>query len=181
MNDAYTRMSGFSRDELVGRMPAILAPGNLTPEVHAAAALAFARGQAWQGQLDNRHKDGSPFIEKVHAAPIRQTDGTTTHYLAIVEDITERRRIETELELHRHRLEELVAERTRALQSANEARSASERFAHSIADNQPNLVSYWDSELRCAFANRPYAAWVGPTGRRPRRPVAAGRDRRGPV
>jgi len=160
-NDAYARMSGYSNAELVGQVPGVLSPGNVALQQHAEVEELFARGQAWQGQLDNTHKDGTTFTEWAHVAPIHQADGSTTHYLVIIEDITARRRIEGELEQHRHHLEELVDERTRALQSAIQARTASERFAHSIADNQPNLVSYWDTDLRCAFANRPYAAWVG--------------------
>ncbi len=164
VNDAYLRMSGHSRGELVGQMPHILAPGQLAPPLHAEAERRFALGQPWQGQLDNKRKDGTDFTEWVHIAPIRQADGSTSHFLAIIEDITDRRHIEQELAQHRHHLEELVSERTLALQSAIAARTASERFAHSIADNQPNLVSYWDCNLRCAFANRHYAAWVGLPG-----------------
>ena len=161
VNDAYVQMSGFAREELVGQVPRVLAPGRLPPEIKAAAERLFAQGLSWQGELKNLRKDNSAFTEKVHIAPIRQPDGSFTHFLAIIEDVTERRRIESELARHRHHLEELVSERTQALEAAVLARTASERFAHAIADNQPNLVSYWDCELRCAFANRPYANWIG--------------------
>jgi len=161
VNDAFVAMSGFARSELLGQLPQVLQPDSPQQWVRAAIGQSLAANDPWTGQIDNLRKDGEAFTQWAHISPIRQADGSTTHYLAIIEDITERRRIEHELDQHRHHLEALVEERTHALQSAIEARTASERFAHLIADNQPNLVSYWDRDLRCAFANRPYAAWFG--------------------
>ena len=131
VNDAYLQMSGYSRGDLVGQLPLVLGPGQMPTQARAHMASSMRQGQAWQGQIDNTRKDGSPFTEWVHLAPIRQDDESTTHYLAIVEDITERKRIDGELERHRHHLEELVGERTQALQSAIQARTASElRLQH---------------------------------------------------
>ena len=122
VNDAYVRMSGFSREALVGQVARVLDPG----QRRAEAEHRLDRGEAWQGQHDGILQDGSAFTEWLHVAPIRQADGATTHLLAIVEDITERKRIEVELDRHRHHLEVLVGERTQALQAAVEARTASE-------------------------------------------------------
>jgi PAS domain S-box-containing protein len=75
----------------------------------------------WRGEFVNRRKNGEEYIEAARIAPVRQPDGRVSHYLAIKEDITERKAMEAELRAHRDRLEELVSTRTAALAS-NEAR-----------------------------------------------------------
>ena len=65
--------------------------------------------------------DGSAYDEFVHAAPIRQADGQITHHLLIGEDVTEKKRVGAELDRHRHRLQELVDERTGQLSALNRA------------------------------------------------------------
>jgi signal transduction histidine kinase/CheY-like chemotaxis protein len=77
-------------------------------------------GQTWQGEFYNRRSNGEVYIEKAVISPIRQTDGSITHYLAIKEDITERKRTEAELADYRHHLEERVAARTADLEAANQ-------------------------------------------------------------
>jgi PAS domain S-box-containing protein len=83
--------------------------------------------------------------------------------LGVVRDITERKRIQAELERHRHHLEELVAARARELQAATTAREETEDFARTITDNQPTLLAYVDRDLTVRFANRAYLEWFGLT------------------
>jgi PAS domain S-box-containing protein len=158
VNDASTRITGFSRVEAISRPGDELQPGR-DGELHAA----LARGESWSGEVASVRKDGSRYDEFVHAAPIRQPDGRITHVLSIGEDVTEKKRIGAELDRHRHRLEELVEERTGQLQQLNRALVESERFIHTVADNQPDFLAYWDRDLRCRFANRAYREWFGRT------------------
>ncbi|HSI60798.1 MAG TPA: response regulator [Ideonella sp.] len=81
--------------------------------------------------------------------------------LGVMRDVTERKRLADELERHRHHLQELVTERTAALQRAIDARIESETFAQTITDNQPTLLAYVDRELRVRFANRAWLGWFG--------------------
>jgi len=71
------------------------------------------------------------------------------------------RRKEADLRRHRDELESLVGERTRELVRANETLADSARFNREIADAIPGLVTYWDRDLRCRFANRAYLESVG--------------------
>ena len=131
VNDAFVQISGYRAEEIIGQNPRILQSGHTPPETHRAMWDALGRGQVWRGELYNKRKDGSTYVEQAIISPIRQSDGRITHYLAIKEDITEKKRAADELEQHRHHLEDLVAARTaelveaqREAESANRAKSA---------------------------------------------------------
>ena len=159
VNDAFTRISGFTRDEAVGQYRHELQPGRTPAGQHLEMRAVLDSGATWSGEFGNVRKDGEPYVELVHAAPIRQPDGHITHYLSIGEDITEAKRNRAELEHHRHHLQELVDERTQQLQQTNLALVESERFVRTVADNLPSLLAYWDKDLHCRFANRAYREW----------------------
>jgi signal transduction histidine kinase len=80
---------------------------------------ALAR-RTWKGEFQNRRKDGSEFDEFAIVTPIHQLDGQITHYVAVKEDITEKKRIAAELDAHRHHLEDLVSRRTEELAEARD-------------------------------------------------------------
>ena len=118
VNDSFLRQTGYTRAEVIGRNPSFLQSGRTPPESHAALWAALTQGQTWRGELHNRRKDGSEYTEFAVISPIRQADGQVTHYVAVKEDVTERQRLGAELDSHRHRLEQLVAERTLELEQA---------------------------------------------------------------
>ncbi len=161
VNESFCRITGFARDDAVGQHRWALQP---RADAHGPAAeleSALARGEAWKGELSSWRRDGQRFDEFVHVAPMRQPDGRVTHFLHISEDITEHKRVGAELDRHRHRLQELVDERTAQLQQLNHALVESERFIHTVADHQPDMLLYWDRALRCRFANRASRQWYG--------------------
>jgi len=119
VNDAFLRTSGYGREEVIGRNSRLLQSGRTPVETHASLWRALRRGERWQGEFINRRKDGAEYVEFAIISPLREPDGRITHYVAVKEDITEKRRNADELDRHRHHLQELVAERTGQLQEAN--------------------------------------------------------------
>jgi two-component system sensor histidine kinase/response regulator len=118
VNEAFCRTTGFRRDEVLGKNPRILHSGQTPPETYASMWEQLVQGLPWKGEFFNRRKDGSEYVEFAIVTPIHQPDGSISHYVAVKEDITEKRRVGRELDQHRHHLEQLVANRTVQLEEA---------------------------------------------------------------
>ena len=96
-NPAFTRLTGYSFEEVVGQTPRILRSGQHPPEFYAAMWTTIQRGEVWEGDMQNRRKDGSLYHEHMVIAPVRAGDGTIAHYVAMKEDITAERELEQQL------------------------------------------------------------------------------------
>ena len=119
VNEAFVAHTGYSRDEAIGQNPRILKSGKTPPEAFAEMWAALARGEAWRGEFFNQRKDGSVFVELATVAPIRQADGSISHYVAVKEDVTEKKHLAQELDNYRFHLEEEVNLRTAQLAEAS--------------------------------------------------------------
>ena len=115
VNDTLVHITGYSRDELIGNNPRIFKSGQTPQETYAVMWAALTQGQSWKGEFHNRKKDGTEYIELAIITPLRQSDGSISHYVAVKDDITEKKRIGVELDQYRNHLEDLVAQRTAAL------------------------------------------------------------------
>jgi len=124
VNDTFVQHTGYPKEEVMGCNPRILSSGNTPPENYQSMWKSLKQGHAWQGEFYNRKKDGSEFIEFASISPVYQADGSISNYIAVKEDITEKKRLENELEKHRHHLEELIEERTAQLVEARELAEA---------------------------------------------------------
>ncbi len=127
VNPRFTKVTGYSSGEALGRNPRILKSGETPAETHRDLWQTLLAGREWRGILRNRRKNGELFWEEASISPIVDEKGETTHFIAVKEDITERKRIEDELERHRAHLEELVDLRTADLTAALEAAKAADQ------------------------------------------------------
>ncbi len=131
VNEAFLQTTGYTREEVIGQNPHMLQSGKTPRATYDSLWTTLGSGQPWKGEFINIRKDGSEFVVSALITPLRQPDGRVTHYVAVKEDVTEKKRIGEELDQHRHHLEELVALRTSELrvakaqaESANQAKSA---------------------------------------------------------
>ncbi len=147
VNEAFVRTSGYSREEAIGQNPRLLRSGKTPIAAYQSLWQAITKGETWKGEFCNKRKDGSEFVEFAIVTPLRQADGTISHYVAVKEDITEKKRLAEELDQHRHHLEKLVAAR--------------ERHLKIILNGMPGMVSYWDQGQINRFANPAYREWMG--------------------
>ncbi len=131
VNEAFLKATAYTREEVIGKNPRFLQSGKTPLETYQAMWAALRGGDAWQGEFFNRNKHGQEYIERAIIAPIRSLSGKITHYVAVKDDITEKKQLTQELEAHRHRLEELVGERTAQLAEARE-RAESANKAKSV-------------------------------------------------
>jgi two-component system sensor histidine kinase/response regulator len=124
VNAAALSSSGYGRHELLGFNPSLLQSGMTPPETFLDMWEKLLAGQTWRGLLFNRRKDGGRYVEYASIAPIRDAQGRVTQYLAMKEDVTEKRRMNGELKQHQLHLEELVVHRTVELEDARRAAEA---------------------------------------------------------
>ncbi|MGA3134076.1 MAG: PAS domain S-box protein [Terracidiphilus sp.] len=91
VNPAFTALTGYTRDEAVGQNPRILKSGRLSAAHYEELWSTILSGNVWQGELVNRHKDGSLYNEEMRIAPVHDESGAITGYIAIKHDVTEQR------------------------------------------------------------------------------------------
>lgn len=97
VNPAFTRLTGYDRAEVVGKNPRILKSGKHPPEFYRQLWETILRGKPWHGEMSNRRKDGSLYPEEMTITPVRTRGGKITHFVAVKQDITDRKRLEKEI------------------------------------------------------------------------------------
>ena len=93
VNPKFSEITGYPLDEVVGRTPAILKSEDTDGEVHRELWRTIRAGEQWWGELRNLRKDGEAYWSKEHVTPIKDSRGEVSHFIAIIEDVTEARRI----------------------------------------------------------------------------------------
>lgn len=97
VNPKFTEVTGYSFQEALGNNPNILKSGLTPREVYQQMWGLIQAGQEWHGEFCNRKKNGELYWEWASISPIVDAAGHITHYVAVKEDITERKRAEEEL------------------------------------------------------------------------------------
>ena len=160
VNAALLTSSGYEMEELLAHNPRMLLSDKLPSATYTRMMRTLATGKPWRGLLFNSRKDGVEYIEDATITPIRDTRGRVTQYMALMLDVTERRRLIDELKDHQLHLEELVAQRTialvearRAAESASEAKSAFlATMSHEIRTPMNGVVGSLDLLQRSALS-----------------------------
>jgi diguanylate cyclase (GGDEF)-like protein/PAS domain S-box-containing protein len=88
VNDAFCRLSGYARDEVIGRTPGLLKSGKQGPDFYRTLWETILAGRTWQGELVERRRDGSLWTASQVVTPLLDESGQVTHFVAIQHDIT---------------------------------------------------------------------------------------------
>jgi PAS domain S-box-containing protein len=94
VNPAFTQMTGYVPEEVVGHYPSILKSGTQDPAYYEQLWKTILSGRIWRGELINRRKDGTLYTEEMSITPVRNSGGRTTNYIAIKQDVTASRAAE---------------------------------------------------------------------------------------
>ncbi|MBN1953971.1 MAG: GAF domain-containing protein [Anaerolineae bacterium] len=125
-NPRFEETSGYSRDEVMGKNLRFLKSGEQDTAFYQDLWATITSGKTWRGEFRNKRRDGTLYWESAVIAPVQDDAGQTTHYIAVNEDITERKEAE---KAFRHYTEQL------ALQNAE-----LDAFAHTVAHDLKNPI-----------------------------------------
>jgi PAS domain S-box-containing protein len=97
VNPAFELMTGYRREEVLGKNPRILSSGKQDPEFYADLWKTLKAGRTWHGQLQNRRKDGAIYTQDTTISPVYDDDGAVVSYVGLGRDVTVEIKLEADL------------------------------------------------------------------------------------
>jgi PAS domain S-box-containing protein len=97
-NPKFVELTGYTLAEVMGKNPRLLKSGEKSPQAYRELWQTITSGKEWRGEFHNKKKNGELYWESASISPIRDLAGRTTNYVAVKEDITERKQAEAALE-----------------------------------------------------------------------------------
>lgn len=146
LNPKFSQLTGYALHEVIGRNPRLLKSGATSPDEYKRLWEAICAGGEWRGELHNKKKSGELYWESASISAIKNLDGVITHYLAVKEDITDRKR-----------LEQQVAERNREI-ARTQTLAAIGQMAYMVAHDLRNPLSSIKMALQI-FGKDPASGW----------------------
>ncbi len=97
VNSRFTEITGYSYEEAIGKNPNILKSGKHSVDFYKDLWETILKGENWQGEINNRNKKGELYWENAFISPLKDSDGRITHFVAMKENITEKKKMILEL------------------------------------------------------------------------------------
>ena len=119
VNPHFTRVTGYTLKEAIGNNPRILKTDETAPSEYSVLWETILSGRVWQGEFHNRRKNGEMFWESAIISPVLDENQQVTHFVAVKEDITQRRLASLEL----HRVHEELEQTNLELAKASQVKS----------------------------------------------------------
>ncbi|RLD03879.1 MAG: hypothetical protein DRI56_11895 [Chloroflexota bacterium] len=135
-NPAISKLTGYSLAEVIGEKPSLFKSNKHSPEFYKQLWDTISSGSVWHGEIINQNKDGSLYTEEQTITPAYNKDGALTHYIAIKQDVTLRKKAEDALATERNLLRTLI-------------------------DNLPDFILAKDRQGRFTLANKALAELDG--------------------
>ncbi|MEO0078139.1 MAG: PAS domain S-box protein, partial [candidate division WOR-3 bacterium] len=138
VNPRFTLLTGYDSAEAIGKTPRILKSGAHPPDFYQRMWATILSGRVWRGEVHNRRRDGTLFWAALSISPLRSPTGDVTHFVAVAEDVSDRRKAEEML------------------------RESEENF-RALAENANDGILITVDETSHVYANRRIAEMVGLT------------------
>ena len=190
VNPGFTRLTGYTAEDAIGQNPRILKSGHTPAEEYARLWETITSGGQWHGELCNKKKNGELYWESASISPVDNGAGVTSHFVAVKEDITQRKRAEEERTLETQRMESLLALNhmtdrpmeeivTTAVEEAIRLTGSEIGYLALMNEDEPVLtMQYWSKSAHaaCKMVDKPIVYPVETTGLwgeavRQRRPI----------
>ena len=144
VNHKFCEVTGYSYAEAIGQNPKIVNSGEQPTEFYKDLWDTIKSGRIWQGEIVNKKKNGEIFWENASISPIRDDLGKITHFLAVKEDITDKKRVELDLKI---RVKELAEARNSMLNMMEDLK-ASQKVAEASARAKSDFLANMSHEIR---------------------------------
>ena len=135
VNDAFCRISGYARADVIKQNPRLLKSGRHDAAFYKTLWEQLHSVGHWRGELWNKRKTGEIFPEEISIQALKGPDGKIRRFISIFSDITDRKRNEKELQDYREHLEDLVRQRTEELTEARDEAEAANRSKSTFLAN----------------------------------------------
>ncbi len=97
VNPAFEQITGYRREEVLGRNPRVLKSGQQDEAFYADLWRTISGGRTWRGQFVNKRADGTPYTEDAVISPVRDADGRIVNYVAVKRDVTTERELQRQV------------------------------------------------------------------------------------
>jgi len=156
-NPHAVNVTGYSINELLGQNPRIIKSGQQSEDFYKKMWATLDEGKQWTGEICNKKKNGELFWESSSISPVFNATGTVTNYIAVKEDITERRRMIQEMEIAKSAAE--AANRAKSIFLAN--------MSHEIRTPMNAILGYTQliqRDLSLSIDQRDYIKIINQSG-----------------
>lgn len=107
-NDSFSRVTGYSPEDVLGLNESVLSNHTTSPEVYADMWLSLKARRPWSGKLLNRRKSGDVYLAELWITPVLDANGGITHFLGMHRDITELHRLERMVRNQKQLIESVI-------------------------------------------------------------------------
>ena len=152
VNPKFTELTGYSFEEVFGKNPNILKSGEYSPEFYQKLWETILSGQLWRGEIHNKKKSGELYWESEVIAPIINENGDIVNFVAIKEDISEKKKM----------IAELVDAKERAEESDRLKTAFLHNISHEIRTPLNAIIGFSDllNEAQTTLADREYFSHI---------------------